>query len=178
MCIVENLFRVFLSKQLHILLWVMKVYIIWVKGKKVTLKIFKAESFTGWPFLRNTRKTNSLARLFNFQHVLLTWLFCRQASRKTLTKSTCSSNTCLILHQLNTKPNTIKSHKIQGTKLKQLQCFLSQNKANIKHNCKSQLYTTHQLLQLILGILSIVERNILEVVYVGKIHTWGVSLNN
>ena len=46
----------------------------------------------------------------------------------------------LILHQLNTKPNTIKSHKIQGTKLKQLQHFLSWNKANIKHSCKSQLY--------------------------------------
>ena len=34
----------------------------------------------------------------------------------------------------------IKSHKIQGTKLKQLQHFLSQNKANIKHSCKSQLH--------------------------------------
>ena len=47
----------------------------------------------------------------------------------------------LSFHQLNTKPNTIKSHKIQGTTLKQLQHFLSWNKANIKHNCKSQLYT-------------------------------------
>ena len=47
---------------------------------------------------------------------------------------------CLILHQLNTKPNTIKSHKIQGTKLMQLQHFMSWNKANIKHSCKSQLY--------------------------------------
>ena len=35
---------------------------------------------------------------------------------------------CLILHQLNTKPNTIESHKIQ------------RNKANIKHSCKPQLY--------------------------------------
>ena len=32
---------------------------------------------------------------------------------------------CLIFHQLNTKPNTIKSRKIQGTKLMQLQHFLS-----------------------------------------------------
>ena len=48
-----------------------------------------------------------------------------------------------MLHQLNTKPNTIKSHKIQGTKLKQLQHFLLWNKANIKHSCKSQLYTYH-----------------------------------
>ena len=46
----------------------------------------------------------------------------------------------LSLHQLNTKPNTIKSHKIQGTKLEQLQHFFSWNKANIKHSCKSQLY--------------------------------------
>ena len=30
-----------------------------------------------------------------------------------------------ILHQLNTKPNTIKSHKIYGNKLMQLQYFLS-----------------------------------------------------
>ena len=47
----------------------------------------------------------------------------------------------LSLHQLNTKPNTIKSHKIQGTKLEQLQHFLSWNKANIKRSCKSQLYS-------------------------------------
>ena len=44
-------------------------------------------------------------------------------------------------YQLNTKSNTIKSHKIQGTRLKQIQHFLSWNKANIKHSCKSQLYT-------------------------------------
>ena len=47
---------------------------------------------------------------------------------------------CSILHQLNTKPNTIESHKIQGNNLMQLQYFLSRNKANIKHSCKSQLY--------------------------------------
>ena len=38
-CVVENLSMVFLSKWPLILLWVMKVYTIWVKGKKVTLKI-------------------------------------------------------------------------------------------------------------------------------------------
>ena len=73
--------------------------------------------------------------------MLLTWLFRGLASHKLLVKSTCSSNTCSILHQLNTKPNIIKTHKIQGIKLKQLQHFLSWNKANIKHSCKSQLYT-------------------------------------
>ena len=30
-----------------ILLWVMRVYIIWVRGKKVTLKILQVESFMG-----------------------------------------------------------------------------------------------------------------------------------
>ena len=59
-----------------------------------------------------------------------------QANRKTV----------LILHQLNTKLNTIKSHKIQGTKLKQLQHFLSWNIANIKYSCKSQLYNTNKRL--------------------------------
>ena len=75
--------------------------------------------------------------------MLLTWLFRRLVSSETLVKSTCSSNTCSILHQLNTKPNKIKSHKIQGIKLKQLQYFLSWNKINIKHSCKSQLYTPY-----------------------------------
>ena len=37
-CVVENLFRVFLSQWARILLWVIRVYIVWVKGKKVTLK--------------------------------------------------------------------------------------------------------------------------------------------
>ena len=74
-------------------------------------------------------------------YVLLTWLLRGLAFCELLTKSTCSSNICSIFHQLNTKPNTIKSHRIQGTKLKQLQHFFSRNKANIKHSCKSQLYT-------------------------------------
>ena len=38
-CVVENLSRVFLSEWSPLLLWVMRVYIVWVKGKKVTLKI-------------------------------------------------------------------------------------------------------------------------------------------
>ena len=44
-CVVENLSRIFLSEWPLILLWVIRVYIIWVKGKKVTLKILQAESF-------------------------------------------------------------------------------------------------------------------------------------
>ena len=41
--VVENLSRVFLSEWPLILLWVMKVYIVWVKGKKVILKILQIE---------------------------------------------------------------------------------------------------------------------------------------
>ena len=37
-CVVENLSRVFLFEWPHLHLWVMRVYIVWVKGKKVTLK--------------------------------------------------------------------------------------------------------------------------------------------
>ena len=37
-CVVENLSWVFLSEWPPLHLWVMKVYIVWVKGKKVTLK--------------------------------------------------------------------------------------------------------------------------------------------
>ena len=45
--VVENLSRVFLSEWLLYNLWVIKVYIVWVKGKKVTLKILQVESFAG-----------------------------------------------------------------------------------------------------------------------------------
>ena len=44
-CVVKNLSRVFLSEWSLILLWVMRVYIVWVKSKKVTLKIIQAERF-------------------------------------------------------------------------------------------------------------------------------------
>ena len=44
-CVAKNLSRVFLSKWPPILLWVMRVYIVWVKSKKVTLKIIQAERF-------------------------------------------------------------------------------------------------------------------------------------
>ena len=65
----------------------------------------------------------------------------RALSRLSFSRNPLTLHLSLSLHQLNTKPNTIKSHKIQGTTLKQLQHFLSWNKANIKHSCKSQLYT-------------------------------------
>ena len=76
-----------------------------------------------------------------FNHVLQTWPFrgylYSQASRETALIFIA----CLIFHQLNIKPDTIKSHKIQGNNLLQLQHFLSWNKANIKYSCKSQFYS-------------------------------------
>ena len=36
--VVENLFRVFLFEWPFLPLWVMRVYIVWVKGMKVTLR--------------------------------------------------------------------------------------------------------------------------------------------
>ena len=147
LCVVENLSRVFLFEWLLILLWVMRVYIIWVKDKKVTLKNppsrmfceYFLEGFTLETLAKLTAWHNSPAS----SHVLLTWLFRGLASRDLLAKSTYSSNTCSIFHQLNTKPNKIKSQKIQGIKLKQLQHFLSWNKTNIKHSCKSQFYNIY-----------------------------------
>ena len=47
-CVVKNLSKVFLSEWSPILLWVMRVYIVWVKGKKVTLKILQVESFASF----------------------------------------------------------------------------------------------------------------------------------
>ena len=115
------------------LLWVIRIYIVWVKDKKITLKNPPSREFCGYlarrPYLRDTREILqagmtflqvSFSRAFREFHLFF--------------------NSCSILHQPNTKPNTIKSHKIQEIKLKQLQHFLSWNKANIKHSCKSQLY--------------------------------------
>ena len=121
-------------------MWVIRVYIVRVKGMKVTIKNPSGREFCGYlarrPYLQDTRENDSLAWLFSFQHVLLTWLFRWLASRKIHL----FFNSCSILHQLNTKPNIVKSHKIQWSKLKQLQHFLSWNKTKIKHICKSQLY--------------------------------------
>ena len=43
-CVVENLSMVFLSKWSLILLWEIMVYIVWVKGKKVTPKKFSRQN--------------------------------------------------------------------------------------------------------------------------------------
>ena len=90
---------------------------VWAKGKKVTLKnppsrMFR-EYFTGRPYLRDTREIDNVAQLFNFQLVLFMWLIRRLASREIHL----IFNYCSILHQLNTKLNTIKFHKIQENNL-------------------------------------------------------------
>ena len=146
-CVVENISRVFLSEWNFLHLWVMRVYIVRVKGKKVTLKNLPGKMFrdylAGRPYPRDTRENDSLAWLFSFQSCAPHMPFLQEpfsrTSHELVTKCT-DLQLSLSLHQLNTKPNTIKSHKIQETKLKQLQHFLSWNKANIKHSCKSQLY--------------------------------------
>ena len=139
-CVVENLSRIFLFEWPFIHLWVMRVYIVWVKGKEVTLKKHLGRMFcdclAGRPYLRDTCENDSLARLFSFQsctpHVTLSWL--------SFSWNPLILHLSLSLHQFNTKPNTIKFHKVQGYKLKQLQHFLSWNNGNIKHSYKSQLY--------------------------------------
>ena len=89
-CVVENLSRVFLSEWPPLHLWVMRVYIVWVKGKKVTLKNSQSRMFrdylAGRPYLRDTRETDNLAQLFNFQscasHVATSWVSFSRASHE------------------------------------------------------------------------------------------------
>ena len=70
-CVVENLSKVFLFEWPPYTLWVMRVYIVWVKGKKVTHKNARGREsrkyLAGRPYPRNTREIDSLARLFSFQ---------------------------------------------------------------------------------------------------------------
>ena len=146
-CVVENLSRVFLSELSPLHLWVMRVYIVWVKSKKVTLKNPLGRESCGYlagrPYLWTTCEIDSLAWLFSFQSCAFHMPFLGEPFSRTFRElvAKCTDlHLSLSLHQLNTKLNTIKSHKIQATKLKKLQHFLSWNKANIKYSCKSQLY--------------------------------------
>ena len=60
-CVVKNLSRVFLSEWSFIHLWVMKVYIVWVKGREVTLKKPPGKMFrdclAGKTFPQDSRET-------------------------------------------------------------------------------------------------------------------------
>ena len=64
-CVIENLSSVFLSEWPFILLWVIMIYIVWVKGKKVTLKTPLGIMFRNYlarrPYSQDTHETNSLA---------------------------------------------------------------------------------------------------------------------
>ena len=65
MCVVENLSKVFLSEWPLIHLWVMRVYIIWVKGKEFTHKNPPGRMFrdclAGRPYSQDIRENDSLA---------------------------------------------------------------------------------------------------------------------
>ena len=102
----------------------MRVYIVWVKSKKVTLKNPLGKMFHKYlarrPYPRNTHETNSLAQLFNFQSC---------ASHVTTLRVSFSQNPLdlqlnLSLLQLNTKPNTIKSHKDTRKQIYAITTFL------------------------------------------------------
>ena len=86
--VVENLSRVFLSEYPLIFLWVMRVYIVWVKGKKVTFKILQVERFMSISWEGLTRET--LAKLTAWHdssassHVLLICPFHGNLSRELL----------------------------------------------------------------------------------------------
>ena len=143
-CVVESLSRVFLSKWPLLLLWVMRVYIVWVKCKKVTLKNPPDREFCEY-LVRRSYSWDTCEIL----QASMTLQLPACASHVTFSRVSFQRDTreihwffilCMILHQLNTKPNTIKSHKIKENKLKQLQYFLLWNKINIKYSCKSQLY--------------------------------------
>ena len=89
-CVLENLSRIFLSEWSLLHLWVMRVYIVWVKGKEFTHKnplgrMFR-DCLAGRPYPRDACENDSLARLFNFQScaphmlnkaIVLYWLHVR-----------------------------------------------------------------------------------------------------
>ena len=124
----------------------MRVYIVWVKSKKVTLKnplsrMFH-EYFMGRPYLRDTYEIFQVGITF-YLPIYASHMSFSRVTHEPIAKLHWFFISCSILHQFNTKSNTIKSHKIQWNNLMQLQYFLSWNKANIKYNCKSQLYNLH-----------------------------------
>ena len=94
-CVVENLSRVFLSEWPLLHLWVMRVYIVWVKGKKVTHKNSLGRMFhdclAGRPYPQDSRENDNLARIFSFQSCAPHMLFRSLASRELLSKSIDSS---------------------------------------------------------------------------------------
>ena len=113
-CVVENLCRVFLSEWSLYNLWVMKEYIVWVKGKKVILKNPLGRKSCGYlarrPYPWNIHEIDNLTRLFSFQSCASHMLFMLEpfswTSREIVAKCT-NLYLSLSLHKLNTKPNKI-----------------------------------------------------------------------
>ena len=79
----------------------------------------------GRSYPQDTCETNNLAQLFSFQSCASHVATSRVSFLHAFLRNPLDLQLSLSLHLFNTKPNTIKSHKIQGTKLKQLQHFLS-----------------------------------------------------
>ena len=99
------------------------VYIVWVKGIRIILKILQAKSFAGTSqdglsheiLAKRSLTLNSLAFSMCFSRGLFAGTYSRilWASRKIAQIFIAY----LILNQLNIKSNTIKSHKIQENKI-------------------------------------------------------------
>ena len=116
-CIVlQKLIQGFLSEQSLLLLWVMMVYIVQVKGKKVTLKILQAKCLVGT--LRDGLSREVLTKCsLALDSSTSNMCFSREPLLANFLQASCEIAlifiSSLILHQFNTKPNTSKSHKIQ-----------------------------------------------------------------
>ena len=67
----------------------------------------------GRPYPRDTRENDSLAQLFSFQSCASHMPFRGNPSRELVAKCT-DLQINLSLHQLNTKPNAIKSHNTRN----------------------------------------------------------------
>ena len=95
MCVVENLSRVFLFEWPPLLLCVMRVYIVWVKGKKVTLKNPPGREFHGYfarrPYSRDTPKMLQAGMTLQLPTCASHVALLQVASSKTLVKSIDSS---------------------------------------------------------------------------------------
>ena len=114
----------FLLNNLLTILWVMKIYIVWVKVYKIPAISASHESSCelakSQDYLQNTPTHQLLACA---PHVIF--------AGYTTSEPSCKINFLSKSSSLKSKPITIKSHKIQGNKLIKLQHFLSWNKTNI-----------------------------------------------
>ena len=95
-----------------------------MKGKKVTLKILQAESFKGTlrdglsckVLVKYSLALDSSTSNMCFSHALFAGTFLVNFVRASYEIALIFIS-CSILHQFNTKPNTIKFHKIQENNL-------------------------------------------------------------